>query len=256
MQQNLYNHQTFAVGGIEPSLHLLEPPQLAAQPFLLLSFAMDWETSLCTEPYNLTATHFLRQGHRAASFDLPHHGQRIDEHGEGITGFRNAFIDEKDPFAMFIDEAKTVIDFCIDQSFATPQLIAVCGTSRAGYLALRLAGEDSRIAAAAAFAPVTDWGILYEFESDKNNETVKTSHLSRSVPKLAGKSTFIAIGNSDERVGTANCCRFYLDLLAANKGHYANINFQVTDSPGHYSQNEWYISGAQFLINALQQKCK
>jgi hypothetical protein len=256
MPQNLHHHQAFAVAEIEPPLHLLEPSQLAAQPFLLLTFAMDWETSLCVEPYNLTAMYFLQHGHRAASFDLPNHGTRINQYGEAITGLRNAFIGGKDPFALFIEEAEFAIDFCIDRGFATIENIAVCGTSRAGYLALRLLGNDDRIAAAAAFAPVTDWRCLEEFEADQNREDVAALQLSNYVQNLAGKSTFIAIGNKDERVSTASCQQFYIDLLNANNGNDENIHFQIDDSPGHYSQNEWYLSGAQFLINALQDHVK
>lgn len=251
MQQN-YNNQTFAINGIDTALHLLEPSQLAARPFLLLTFAMDWETSLCVEPYNLTAKYFLQQGHRAASFDLPNHGARLNQYGEGIAGFRNAFIDGKNPFTMFIEEAKTAIDFCIDHGFASIGNIAVCGTSRAGYLALRLLGEDNRIAAAAAFAPVTDWRCLEEFSADKNRKDVEALQLSNYVHGLAGKSTFIVIGNSDERFSTASCRQFYADLLNANNGNSENIHFQIDDSPGHYSQKGWYLCGARFLIDALE----
>ena len=96
---------------------------------------------------------------------------RIIVKSEDISGLRHAFINGKDPFTMFIEEAKTVIDFCIDHEFASLGNIAVCGTSRAGYLALRLLGEDNRIAAAAAFAPVTDWRYLEEFEADQTGKT-------------------------------------------------------------------------------------
>ena len=69
---------------------------------------------------------------------------------------------------------------------------------------------------------------------------------------LAGKSTFIAIGNEDGRVSTASCQQFYTDLLNINNGNNENIYFQINDSPGHYSQNEWYLSGARFLIDVLE----
>lgn len=251
--QTEFETQTVLVNSQLP-LHLICPAkeQLAAQPLLLLSFAMDWQTSLCTEPYNLTATHFLRQGHRVASFDLPNHGQRVNEYGRGIAGFRNALTAGENPFTLFIANAKNAIDYCIDQHLAEPQRIMICGTSRAGYLALRLLAEDGHIAACAAFAPVTDWRCLDEFAADKNRQDIKDLKLSRYTKNLSGKSIFIAIGNHDDRVGTASCCRFYLDLLEANKGNDENINFQIHDSPGHYSQDEWYISGAKFLINTLE----
>jgi len=84
-----------AVGERRITVRLISPAaeRLAKEPLLLLSFAADRATSLAVEPYNLTAKSFLKHGHRVASFDLPNHGTRVNKYGEGIVGFRNAFVD-------------------------------------------------------------------------------------------------------------------------------------------------------------------
>ena len=233
-------------------LQLLSPARLAAKPLLLFTFALDWQSSLLTEPYNLTAKCFLEQGHRVASFDLPHHGKRIPAHGPEIHGFRNALLDGQNPFELFTGDAKKAVDFCIAKNLAQPPNIAVCGTSRAGYLALRWAGEDPRITAAAAFAPVTDWRYLAEFEGLESSDEVAREALTHFIPRLVGKSVFIAIGNKDERVSTPCCIQFYQQLLRAHNNNGAKLEFQVSNSPGHASQSQWHFAAARFLMSELQ----
>jgi dienelactone hydrolase len=245
------------VEGRKIAAHLFSPApdKLAKKPLLLLTFAMDWKTSLDVEPYNGTAQEFLKQGHRVLSFDLPNHGARIDRYGEGIRGMRNAFVAGHDPFAAFLQDASAVIDRCIAEGLVVPGRIMVCGTSRAGYLALRLLAADSRVAGAAAYAPVTDWRELTEFAADKNRTDVAALALSNFADRFAGKPVFFMIGNHDTRVGTASCCRFYLEVAAANVRHGfddAALNFQVQDTPGHSSQNSWYKAGAAFLLRIGQ----
>ncbi|MBI4531773.1 MAG: hypothetical protein HY709_09630 [Candidatus Latescibacteria bacterium] len=74
------------------------------------------------------------------------------------------------------------------------------------------------------------------------------------VEGVVGKSVFLAIGNHDERVSTASCCRFYLDLLEANirlgMGIQA-IDFYCTSDIGHSLGEEWYQRGAEFLLRVL-----
>jgi len=239
----------------EITAHVLSPPdgKFSKNPLLLISLAMDWKTSLTVEPYNGTAQKFLANGHRVLSFDLPNHGARVNQFGEGITGMRNAFVAGQDPFAAFVQDAKAVIDRCIAEGIATPGKIVVCGTSRAGYLAIRLLAEDKRIAAAAAYAPVTDWRELSEFASDKNREDVAALRLSQYSDALANKPLFFVIGNQDTRVSTTACCRFYLSIVDANarKGVDASrIAFQVQSTPGHSSHASWHHDGAEFLLKS------
>ena len=182
---------------------------------LLCSFAADRTTSLEVVPYGLAAEVFLQQGHQVLSIDLPNHGGQINDYGEGIIGFRNTFVAGIDPFELFVAQGKTVIDSCIARGMATAGQIAVCGTSRGGYMALRLLAADTRIGAGAGFAPVTDWRELKEFRQEKDLQSLASQRLSCYAGSLATRPVFMAIGNHDERVNTARCCQLYLDILAS-----------------------------------------
>jgi dienelactone hydrolase len=217
-----------------------------------MTFANDRLSSLTSEPYSLAANFFLQQGHLALSFDLPHHGSQQHTYGEGITGFRNAFVAGNDSFQQFVDQGRTVIEWCIAQGIASPERIVTCGTSRGGYMALRLLAEDSRIIAGAGFAPVTDWRDLSEFEQDRTCDDVAALRLSNHAEALASKSVFMVIGNHDQRVNTASCCQLYLDILKAaqSKAENKHLDFYCTEDPGHSCSPAWYQKGAGFLLNS------
>ena len=224
---------------------------LAEDPILLLAAGGDRHTSLAIHPFCMQAEQFLEAGNRVLSFDMPNHGERVNSFGSEITGLRNAFVSGSDPFKMFVEEASAIIDYCIEHGFARPGRVAVCGTSRAGYMALRLMAEDNRVFAAAALAPVTDWCYLSEFSDEKDRADVKNLRLSLYCKGLVGKPVFLAIGNHDERVSTASCCRFYLNLLdenAANGYDSSNIDFYCTDDIGHSLGDYWRKLGGEFLL--------
>ena len=143
---------------------------------------------------------------------------------------------------------------CIAQGLAAPGRIAVCGTSRGGYMALRLLAADDRIAVGAGFAPVTDWRDLSEFEQDRTRDDVAALRLSDHAEALASRAVFMAISNHDERVNTASCCRLYLDILKARyrNGRDANgLDFYCTGDPGHSCDAAWYRKGATFLLEHI-----
>lgn len=235
--------------------HVFSPPpgKLAKDPLLLMTFAMDWKTSLTVEPYDITAQEFLKQGHRVLSFDIPNHGARVNEYGQAITGLRNAFVAGHDPFAMFTRDAVAVLDRCIEDGLTTPGKVVACGTSRAGYLALRFMAAEPRLSGVAVYAPVTDWRDLTEFAADKTNPGVAELNIANYADKLAGRPLSVVIGNHDTRVNTASCCRFYIalqDASARKKVDDTGLNFRVLDTPGHSSQPAWYAESAAFLIKA------
>ena len=243
------------IGQRKITARVLSPAQLAPDPLLLLSFSSDRNTALYTEPYNLTAKSFLEHGNRVASFDLPNHGERVNKYGAEIAGMRNAFVNGEDPFAMFVQDGTAVIDRCIAAGLAQPGRIAICGTSRAGYLALRLLAAEPRIAAAAVYAPVTDWRALTEFAADRERADVAGLQLSKYADALAGRPISMVIGNHDGRVGTDSCCRFYLDLMSADARHGfddSHLDFQVRNISGHVSLPDWYQEGAAFLLESVR----
>ncbi len=242
------------IGERSINARVLTPPKekLNSDPILLLTFAVDRVGTLSTRPYCLTAESFLAKGNRAASIDLPAHGERIDAYGGQIEGLRNAFVDGKDPFALLVEDGKAVIDECIRRGLAKPGRIAVAGTSRGGYMALRLLAADPRIVAGAGYAPVTDWRVLREFEADKAREDVAKLALPNFVNDLAGKHVFAAIGRQDARVGTAECETFVDALLEANKQlgvDAARVEFNLTDDQGHSLSDAWYLRGREFLLD-------
>ena len=64
--------------------------QVGARRALLLSFSTTRYMSLQTAPYDITAKAFTEAGHYVVSFDLPNHGDGIDEYGEGLVGLWRA----------------------------------------------------------------------------------------------------------------------------------------------------------------------
>jgi pimeloyl-ACP methyl ester carboxylesterase len=251
-KEQLSEHRV-QIGG-ETLNYMLRRPEsrhIHADPQLLITIGADWKTHLWTVPYRATADGYLANGHYALTFDIPCHGERTGPYGEGIDGFRDAWLAGDDPFERFVREAMAVIDDSIRLGFARPGGISVCGASRGAYMALRLLAADPRVVRAAAFAPVTDWRILREFGPIRDSEDVEALKLHRHIERLAGKPIFMAIGNRDERVGTWSCCKLYTDLVDYNVqcGYPESlVEFYCTDDPGHTMGSHWYDLGTKFLL--------
>ena len=251
-----HTHDFTVDRGIENlAVRVFSPPEerLAKQPWLLLNFATDRQTSLTSAPYNTAVEAFLKAGHRAASFDLPAHGERVDDRGAGIDGMCARFLAGDDPFVQFAQDGTAVIDRLIERGEATADRIVLAGTSRAGYCSLRLAAADRRVAAVAAFAPVTDWRVLREFAAVRERDDVARLALEHHAQGLAGRAVYVAIGNHDLRVGTDACARFVLRLAEVEGTPEGKSRLQfliVDDSEGHSLDNRWRERGAQFLLDA------
>lgn len=248
---------TLAVGERRFGAKILSPrkEQLAPKPLLLLILTGDLQTALKTPPFNIGVPLFLARGHRAVSFDLPDHGRRVASFGEGISAWRQAWLTGQDRFQQAVEEATALIDHCVKEGWATPERIMVYGVSRGGYLALRLLAADARIAAAAAIAPVTDWRELSEFTAEKGRTELAATRLSAFADKLAGRRIYMAIGDSDRRVSTLSCCRFFIDLQEANASTGVSrfpVEFHCTRmaEPGHSVDNSWRQRGGEFLLEA------
>jgi acetyl esterase/lipase len=191
------------------------------------------------------------------SFDLPNHGPRRDQFGEGIQGWRNAWVAGEDRLAQAVEEAKAVVGWCVEHGRAEPGRVVVYGISRGGYLALRLLAADPRIAAAAAIAPVTDWRDLAEFSAEKGRQDLAALTLTRYATALAGKRIFVVIGNADDRVSTLSCCRLFLALEEANAGaprHPSPVEFHCApmSQPGHVVDDSWRKLAADFLLGGAE----
>ena len=241
------------------TVEVQSPPiaQMAGRPLLLLNFSMDRKSSLHGGRYGEPARIFLEAGHRVASFDLPAHGDRVDRHGSGIAGLCARVIAGEDPFADFVTDGRAVIDECIRRGLARDGGIVVCGVSRAGYCAVRLAADDRRVASVAALAPVTDWSKIHEFAAAKDRPAVSALALTRFVDPLAGRRLYVAIGNHDLRVDTDACTRFVLALGEAERRleiTRSRVRYEIVDdSPGHALATKWRQEGVKFLLGASQE---
>ncbi len=228
---------------------LAEPHSVSANPAILLNFAGERAETLRVSPYSIPPEVFLLAGHRAASVDLPCHGERIENWPEGITGFCEALLSGTDLFKRFVAEGRVLIDTLIEQGLATAGRIFVSGTSRGAYFALRLMAADERIGGAAAFAPVTDWRALKEFSAVKDRPDLAELALSHYAAALANRTIWLAIGNHDLRVGTASCVRFMESLLdQSNPDLPCHASLHVIPEPGHRVADSWYKVGSDILL--------
>ena len=231
---------------------LAEPDRLSKRPALLLNFASDRATTLLEDPYDITPRMFVGAGHRAASIDLPCHGDRaVPGRPQGIAGFCAEWVSGRDVFARFVDDGHAVLDVLIQRGLAEPGRIFVAGTSRGGYCALRLMAEDERIEAAAAFAPVTDWRARAEFADVTDRPDLAELALTGFADALAGRAVWAAIGNRDARVGTECCLRFAEAVVRAEAEKEcaaSRLALHVVPAPGHSLSDDWRRSGAKYLL--------
>lgn len=240
-------------GGRSLTCALASPAEneLADDAALLLSFSGTRQSTMDSPAQNMGVEGFVAAGHRALSFDLPNHGDNVDSFGEGITGMCAAFVGGNDPFTRFVADGRVVIDACVERGLGRPGRIYVCGVSRGGYCALRLAAADERIGGAAGLAPVTDWRILREFAPVRERAEVGGLALGHWAEELAGRPVFLAIGNHDHRVGTHACtglARRLFELEEPEEEGDSAICLHVVDSAGHALAEEWRLEGVRFLL--------
>jgi dienelactone hydrolase len=240
------------VGGETLAYRLARPDPfgLADVPWLLLTVHSTRQAELGPRHRSVVANEFVRAGHYVASFDLPHHGERIERHGEGIAGMRDAFLAGRDPFRRFVADSRAVIDDCVAQGVGVEGRVVASGVSRAGYCVLRLVAEEPRIAGAAAMAPVTDWRVLREFEAVADRPDVAGLALAGRADALAHRPLFIAIGNDDRRVGTDLCVALAERINDRHRaaGREPSVEMQVVEAEGHTLPPESYRAGAGFLL--------
>lgn len=220
---------------------------LQSQPALVLALG----STLKREQIAPATESFVAAGHYVLTFDLPNHGERANQYGEGLHGICAAMTAGQDALATCMVDGKTVIDACLARGIGTSGHIVTWGTSRNGYFAIRLAAEDARIQGAVGLAPVTDWRALTEFGPMRNTPQLAAAALDHWAARLAGRPVFMAIGNHDDRVGTDCCVRFALRLFEAEQPRYPVTSLHelhVVPQKGHTLSDEWRTAGAQWLL--------
>ena len=202
------------VGGGERKVTLRIPDRLCERPALLIHLAIDRANSLDGEDYRWVPDIFLAAGHRVAAFDLPYHGERADETGDGLVGIAAAMASGLDVFADIRETGRALIDHAVRDGLVQSGVV-LNGISRGGLSALHVTAGDSRVLACAAHAPVTRLSTLTEFRDLTGTDLVNTSDAFALVDRLADRPVFLAMGESDPRVSAEYCFQFYAALVAA-----------------------------------------
>ena len=224
----------------------------------LMVFASSIETTLGSGSdgyYRQCGSFLAPQGYLCVSLDLPcHGGQRQQGETEGLAGWRER-IDAGAPLIEpFTRRAKAVLDHLIKQGQADPQRIAACGVSRGGFAALHLAARDKRIAAVAAFAPVTDLAALQEFAGVEALSAVQELRLSALAPRLASRPIWLVIGDQDRRVGTDQSITFARHVFRAARELQLEgaLQLHVLPEPGgHTTPRGSFETAAQWIDQQL-----
>ncbi len=245
-----------AAGPLAHKALVRTPQNLSRDPALLIFLGGTRRNSLEGEWFRIVPDIFLAAGHRVASFDLPKHGDRREGDAEGLSGMARAVARGEDVFAELQATGRALVDACIAHGYADPARVVAAGTSRGGLGALHLAAADTRVRAFAMFWPVTYLPVLQEFRELADHPIVRRSNADALIPSVAGRPAFIAMAQTDLRVGADACRAFHSKLFAASRGGAEPELF----CPGGQSHGPTcplgagYLAGAAFLLRwcALQ----
>jgi dipeptidyl aminopeptidase/acylaminoacyl peptidase len=196
------------------------------------------------------------RGFLCVTIDIPSHGaeRRADE-PEGLEGWNYRTSRNEDFVAESTRRLTSVLDFLLVRHLADPRRIAVCGTSRGGFLALHFAAKDKRIRCVAAFAPVTDLLMLREFHNQTDTPFAKSLALHNHVDDLAGKPIWIVIGDQDDRVGTDKAISFARQLTAASLKHKVESRGELhvlPESRGHTLPDRVSDDAAAWIVAEIK----
>lgn len=232
-----------------------EAGRVTGESGLLLNISATTDIALNDETQNHPTPVFLNAGHCVVSFDLPCHGERVDEFGESILGMGAAYVAGVDKFEQFVSDGAAVLDACQERGIATNGEIVGYGVSRAGYCLLRLAAADARLRAVAGCSPVTDWVIPEEMTRSCPPEKAEPLHIDHWVDRLANTAVYLSVGSQDDVVGTASCIRFAEKLFDVQRqalpADTLLSQLHVVDSPGHSPSHASRLEATRFLLDFI-----
>ena len=234
------------------SLASPEKARLSERSGLLVNISATRRFALLDPSQNHPTEPFLAAGHYVLSFDLPHHGERVKQYGEGLSGMSGALMAGDDPFEQFVDDGKAALDACLEKGIGPNGMIVAYGVSRAAYCCLRLAAADPRVRAIAGPSPVTDWALLTEFEEAFDQSKLEQIHIDNWADQLADRAVYLCIGSQDDRVGTDSCVQFAMKLFerqrqALGEGTLYN-QLHVVDYPDHSPAASWRLDATDYLL--------
>ncbi len=222
----------------------------------LFVFSASVQESLGDPYYRQCGKTLADLGYLCVSLDLPGHGSdRREGEPEGLDAWRFRSDHDEDFVSPFTQQAKSVLDFLIESGYTAPDRVAVCGTSRGGFMALQFAAVEPRIRATAAFAPVTALGTLREFEGATDPSRVSELSLHARAGDLAGRSLWLVIGDRDKRVGTDEAIAFARAVTQSSiaKGKTADVTLIVKPEPkGHTTPEGSPNLAAEWIAEKLE----
>lgn len=236
------------IGDDRSTTAFIRMPERPAHPMaLLIHLTLTARQGLETPPFSIPCREFLAAGHAVASFDLPNHGENVDEFGEGLTGMAAAFAAGRRPFDRAVAAGTALIDAWFERHPESGAIV-VSGVSRGALVALHLYAAESRITAAAAFAPVTDLLALREFDGLADSRLVHAASAIEIAPVLTNRPLFVSINQDDQRVDTAACVAF-VDALALDSGSVEMVRVRIDPGQGHSVTDEAYREGSRWLLD-------
>jgi len=155
----------------------------------------------------------------------------------------------------YVRNCVDVLDHLIAEGVTDAKRVAVQGVSRGGFCALHFAAREPRIKTVVGISPVTNPLALKEF-AGVTAEQVKGISLDQVLERLVGRTVWISIGNSDDRVSTDDCIAFSRRLVATTRKLQPKLNLfpvhlHVGVSAGHRSTDDAYSSAADFLLKTF-----
>jgi dienelactone hydrolase len=202
----------------------------------LFILAGSLEDALGNDDFAKVGRLLLKKGFVCVSVDVPCHGKDLKGSKQtGIAGWRERLENGQDLVLPFTKNVSAVLDHLIKEGITDGKRVAICGTSRGGFMAVHAAAAEPRIRCVAAFAPVTDLLALREFTGMEKNAPTRNLDLRKHADKLAGRSLWLCIGNNDQRVGTDQAIDFTRKVVAASAAQKkpADLQLHVMDTIGH-----------------------
>jgi len=176
-----------------------------------------------------------RRGWLCVSLDSPLCGQnRNREPGEPADGLEawRARIEAKDNFIpRFNRKVADVLDYLIAEGYTATDRVAVLGGSLGGFLAYHYAASDPRIKCAGGSFPLTDLGMMSEFNGMENDPLTRSLALVNQAGKFASRHFLLIIGDDDNRVGTDLAIAFARQVT--RKSPKVNVQLHVLHARGH-----------------------
>ncbi len=219
----------------------------------IIYFAVSKEESMTLDPFSQPVKLLENKLCRVISFTLPCHGEGFDKM-HAIQEWADGLKINPDLFSDFIKSCSNEINALVEEGIIDADHIATFGLSRGGYFATLLAAFNSKIKAILAFAPITNFSHLHEFQ---NGFDYKFIELNNSYEKLLNKELRFYIGNRDSRVGTECCFEFIKELTDMSyENGIRSPKVELVISPsigmkGHGTAPHTFQDGINWLLSKL-----